>query len=83
MMSISGGRFTPKRISASIKKDVVNPHDYLNYDIRSACEECSHFDPLEDRCTLGFNSAPHRKIQQTHDMELSGRMAQCRFHEID
>lgn len=82
-MSISAGRFTPKRISASMKKDVVNPYDYLTFDIRSACEECSHFNSVNERCTLGFNSAPHRKLQQTHDMELSGRMAQCRFHEID
>jgi hypothetical protein len=82
-MSMSSGRFMPKRIRASIKKDVVNPHDYLNYDIRSACEECSHFAAEKVQCTLGFNVAPHLKAQQTHEMELSGRMALCRFHEID
>lgn len=80
---MSGEKFMPKRIRASIKKDVVNAHDFLNYDIRSACEDCSHFSALQTRCTLGFNVAPHLKAQQLHDMELSGRMAQCRFHEID
>ena len=78
-----GERFTKKRIYASIKKDVVNPSDYLHYDIRSACEECSHFNAVQIQCTLGYNVSPHLKSQQTHDMELSGRMAQCRFHEID
>jgi hypothetical protein len=80
---MSGGKFTKKRIYASIKKDVVNPHDYLNYDIRAACEECTHFNEPNIQCTLGFNCGPHLLAQQTHDMELSGRMAQCRFHEID
>ncbi len=80
---MSNGKFAQKRIYASIKRDVVNPHDYLNYDIRSSCEECSHFSSEFARCTLGYNVAPHLKAQQKHDMELSGRMAQCRFHEID
>jgi hypothetical protein len=80
---MSSGKFVQKRIYASIKKDVVNPHDYLNYDIRSACEDCSHFIAEKVQCTLGYNVAPHLKAQQHKDMELSGRMAQCRFHEID
>lgn len=80
---MSSKGFTQKRIYASIKKDVVNPADYLKYDIRSACEECSHFSSAQSQCTLGYNVAPHLKARQIQDMGLSGRMAQCRFHEID
>ncbi|MBK9323365.1 MAG: hypothetical protein IPM97_10550 [Bdellovibrionaceae bacterium] len=80
---MSNRKYAQKRIYASIKKDVVNPRDYLKYDIRSACEDCSHFASETTCCTLGYNVAPHLKAQQKHDMELSGRMAQCRFHEID
>lgn len=76
-------KFQPKRLHPSIKKEVMNPGDYLNYDFRFACEECSHFDVAGERCTLGYQSSHHRKAQQTHDFELSGRMALCRFHEID
>jgi hypothetical protein len=76
-------KFQPKRLHPSIKKERMNPSDYLNYDFRFACEECSHFDTSEERCTLGYQSSHHRKAQQAHDFELSGRMALCRFHEID
>jgi len=79
----SGRKNQPKRIRASIKKDAMNPADFLKYDFRFACEECSHFDGENRRCTLGYNVAPHLKAQQHHDFELSGRMALCRFHEID
>ena len=72
-----------KRIRATIKKDVMSASDYLKYDFRFACEECSHFASESGACTIGYNTAPHRKAQQQHDFELGGRMAQCRFHEID
>jgi hypothetical protein len=77
------GKFQPKRIHPSIKKDGVNPSDFLKYDFRSACEDCSHFDSLKILCTLGYNTAPHLKTQQLHDYETSGKIAQCRFLEID
>ena len=80
---ISHGKFQPKRIRSSIKKDVVNPRDYLKYDFRTSCEDCSHFDSLTPSCTLGYNTLPHRKTQQAHDYELCGAIAQCRFLEID
>jgi hypothetical protein len=80
---MSSGAFHQKRIRASIKKDAMNASDHLKYDFRFACEDCSHFASEQQRCTLGYNSVPHRKAQQQHDFELSGRMALCRFHEID
>lgn len=76
-------KFQPKRIHPSIKKDGMNPTDFLKYDFRFACEECSHFDSALEYCTLGYNSAPHRKAEQTREYLATGRMAQCRFHEID
>ncbi|MGZ3744302.1 MAG: hypothetical protein ACXVB1_16430 [Pseudobdellovibrionaceae bacterium] len=72
-----------KRIHPSIKKDGVNPSDFLNYDFRSACEDCSHFDSQKIQCTLGYNPAPHLKLQQLQDYEISGKMALCRFLEVD
>lgn len=79
----SNRKFQPKRIRPSIKKDGVAPGDYLKYDFRSACEDCSHFDSLNISCTLGYNTAPHLRARQQHDYELSGMIAQCRFLEID
>jgi len=73
---------TPKRITPSIKKDVVNPTDYNRYEHRWSCDECTHFDH-KGACTLGYPSAPHRLEQQTKDYLMSGRIAFCRFHEID
>lgn len=71
------------RIRPSIKKDTVNPSDYLNYDTRFSCEDCSHFDPEKVVCTIGYNPAHHVKAEQTHQYFLSGNMAFCRFLEID
>jgi hypothetical protein len=80
---ISHGKFQPKRIRPSIKKDGINPRDYLKYDFRTSCEDCSHFYSQRGLCTLGYNTVPHRKAQQQKDYELSGMIAQCRFIEID
>ncbi len=77
------GKFQLKRIRASIKKDRVSPSDFLRYDFRSSCEDCSHFNSLKILCTLGYNTSPHLKAQQLYDYEVSGKIAQCRFLEID
>ncbi len=74
---------TPKRLTQSIKKDVVNPSDYFKYQMLSACEDCSHFDETTEKCTLGSWTVPHRRAQQMKDYELSGKMAFCRLIEID
>lgn len=74
---------TPKRLRTSIRFDPIHPSDYLKYDIRSACEDCSHFDFENNRCTLGYDSKWHRKDFQKSSYELTGRMALCRFLEID
>lgn len=71
------------RLHASIKKDHVNPRDYLAYDTRFSCEDCSHFDPIHTVCTIGYNPAHHLKEEQTRQYLLAGNMAFCRFLEID
>jgi hypothetical protein len=74
---------TPKRLRPSIKLDVVNPVDFLKYKMPFACEDCSHFDEPNAKCTLEYNSAPHRRERQIRTYLLNGRMAFCRFMEID
>jgi hypothetical protein len=74
---------TPKRLSTSIRFDPTNPTDYLKYDFRFACEDCTHFDCEHEHCTLGYNPKWHRKEFQKKSYELSGKMALCRFLEID
>lgn len=74
---------TPKRLTPSIKKDGVHPAAYNQYTLPWACEDCSHFDAIGDRCSLGYLSTPHRREQQKKDYLMSGKMALCRFQEID
>lgn len=72
-----------KRIALSIKLDPVSASDYLKYDFRHACEHCVHFQSIDQKCTLGLNTRTHLLAEQTHQMEVSGRMALCRFMEVD
>ncbi len=74
---------TPKRLRPSIKKDPVNPAAYNQFILPWACEDCTHFDSETETCTLGYNTAYHRAAQQKHDYLLSGKMALCRFQEVD
>ncbi len=74
---------TPKRIRTSIRLDAVHPTDYLKYDFRFSCEDCTHFNRTEETCTLGYESKWHRKDYQKSTFELNGKMALCRFLEID
>ena len=74
---------TPKRIRQSIRLDTVNPSDFLKYDFTFACEQFTHFDPSKDVCTLGYNTSNHRREQNLKTYNLNGKMAFCRFLEID
>lgn len=71
------------RLTTSIKKEKVQPSDYLKYDTRFSCEDCSHFDGEKTVCTLGYNPIHHLKSTQTEQFFLAGTMAFCRFLEID
>jgi len=74
---------TPKRLRQSIRFDAIHPADYLKYDLKTACEDCTHFCQENKECTLGYNSHWHRKEFQKYSFELSGKVALCRFMEID
>ena len=66
----------------SIKLDVVHPADFRNYDVRFFCDDCSHYDSKAKQCTIGF-VAQHTRVAQMKIYELTGKIAFCRFIEID
>jgi hypothetical protein len=74
---------TSKRIGSSIKKDVIQAADYIQYNLPYACEDCSHFSSANETCTFGLQTEPHLKRNQIFSYQLSGKMALCRFQEID
>lgn len=71
------------RLHASIKKDRVNPAEYLKYETRFSCEDCSHFNSEKTNCTIGYDTKHHLKEEQKRQFYLAGNMAFCRFLEID
>lgn len=71
------------RLRASIKKDKIHPGDYLKYETRFSCEDCSHFDYSKTLCTIGYETSHHLKEVQEHQYLLAGNIAFCRFLEID
>lgn len=72
-----------KKIKPSIKKEPIHPSDYMKYNLPLACENCSHFSSPTETCTLGYMTAPHLKRNQEKSYSLSGKIAFCRFIEID
>jgi hypothetical protein len=74
---------TPKRLNTSIKFDAIHPKDYLRFDLRMSCEDCTHFNHGNETCTLGYVTQWHRAEFQKKSYELTGRVALCRFQEID
>lgn len=74
---------TPKKIRTSIRRDAMHPGDYLNFQFRFACEDCTHFKASDASCTMGYGTKWHRRDFQTEEYERTGRMALCRFLEID
>lgn len=78
------GTRTPPRIKPSIKKDPILAKDYLKYKLPWACEDCVYFTGEQSgRCILGYLTEPHRREEQRKSFELSGRMALCRFLEME
>jgi hypothetical protein len=74
---------TAKKARSSIKRDTVNPSDYLKYHHCFSCEDCVHFKVSDATCTIGYRTQWHRKEFQTQEYERTGRLAHCRFLEID
>ena len=63
--------------------DRIDPRIYNNISVMYCCEQCSHFDEPNQFCTIGYDASKHLKSVQDHCYELMGRMAVCRFQEID
>ena len=74
---------TPKKPRKSIKLDRVAAHDYLHLNMMYACEQCTHYDPESDTCTIGYQPYLHKKAAQDRRFEVTSHMAFCRFMEID
>ena len=72
-----------QRSKRSVIKDKIDPREFQNLNLIFCCEQCSHFDGPNEFCTIGYDASKHLKRVQMHDYYLSGRMAQCRFGEVD
>ena len=64
-------------------KDPVHPTDFNQLKIMFGCECCSFFDPEHSSCALEMPTKAHTTSTQIKDYNVSGKMAICRFLEID
>ena len=67
----------------SIILDPVHAADFNGLNLVYACEQCSYFAPESKSCAMGFRTEPHLKANQEALYNRTGRMAICRFQEID
>lgn len=67
----------------SLILDPVHPRDFNNMEFSYCCEQCSHFDETAKSCTIGYDASKHLREVQLKLYDLTGRMAFCRFMEID
>lgn len=74
---------SPKRIRRSPRFDRVNPSRFIKQDFIYYCEQCSHFDALNKFCSIGYNPPKHMYEDQQKAYNLMGKIAYCRFLEID
>ncbi len=63
--------------------DPIHPKDYRTLTIIHCCEQCSHFAPESKSCTIGYDTHNHLAARQKETYEGLGRVAFCRFCEID
>ena len=67
----------------SIILDRVDPADFLQLNFTYCCEQCVHFDGDQNSCTFNHDSTIHCRAAQLSTYQLTGKMAFCRFLEID
>lgn len=72
-----------KRPRQSIRRDPVHPTDYLQLKLASSCEDCTHYKASNQSCTIGYVTKWHIKEFQDAEYARTGKMAICRFLEID
>jgi hypothetical protein len=63
--------------------DAIEPQYWGKLEVTYYCEQCSYYIPESEGCTMGLPTAPHRKEQQQKTYELTGRVAFCRYLEVD
>lgn len=74
---------TKPAVKRSLILDPIHPRDFRELNIIYYCEQCSHFAPASQSCTIGYDASKHVKAAQDRTYELLGRVAFCRFAEID
>lgn len=74
---------TKPLLKRSVILDPIHPRDYRELNIIFYCEQCVHFDSKAKACTIGYDASIHMKAVQERNYELYGRVAFCRFCEID
>jgi hypothetical protein len=74
--------YLPKRPRRSIQLDRVNPQEFLRFNGRFFCEDCSHYSTSGKVCTLGYR-AQHTRAEQLELYNLTGKIAFCRALEIE
>lgn len=67
----------------SLILDPIHPRDWRELNLIYYCEQCSHFDHGGKTCTIGYEAHKHMKEAQDKNYALLGRVAYCRFCEID
>ena len=67
----------------SLILDPIHPRDFRELSIIYACEQCSHFDEVGKSCSIGYDAGKHLKEVQDRLYSIGGKVAFCRFSEID
>jgi hypothetical protein len=70
-------------LKRSLILDKIHPRDWRELTIIYCCEQCSHFDDVNKSCTLGYEAEKHMREGQDKTYDLTGKVAFCRFCEID
>jgi len=85
MSNVNGARYkkTPRPLKPSIRRDGIPAWAYLKIHQTIACEDCSHFKHSDSSCTLGNMTSYHLAEFQKAEFERTGKVALCRFMEID
>ncbi|MBX9768749.1 MAG: hypothetical protein K2X47_15860 [Bdellovibrionales bacterium] len=76
-------RSTKTYIRKSIFLDPLEPEFVVKEGHQFCCENCTHFAPQAQVCTLGYNAQNHLLETQRKLYDMGGQVALCRFLEID
>ncbi len=71
------------QIKKGLILDPIHPSDFNHFDIIFTCEQCSHFQHSRQECTIGYAAKEHIRDVQLDRYQRLGRVAFCRFTEID